>query len=244
MTARKSALAAGTGGIIACCVAFTPIWEGMDPVAKRDAIGTGHPVTYCYGQTAEFGDVKVGTRFTKSECDEKLAESLPKYLEQIEPCVHVDVPDKTMASLLDASYNAGPAAVCRSPMVAKMNAGDLEAGCKAFKGWYIRSDGQVRKGLVARRSGIDSRKSEEQLCLEGLSDAAPVLDAPEPKDGCTYADQTAGRCIIPNPKTITTDCGTPGAVACTPKPKPVAKQHVVRSKPKPVERPWYWWMLK
>jgi hypothetical protein len=28
-------------------------------------IGTGHPVTYCHGQTDEFGKVKVGTRFTK-----------------------------------------------------------------------------------------------------------------------------------------------------------------------------------
>lgn len=239
---RTTARNVGGAGIIACCVAFTPIWEGMDPVAKRDAIGTGHPITYCYGQTSEFGDVKVGTRFTKSECDEKLAESLPKYLEQIEPCVHIDLPDKTMASLLDASYNAGPAAVCRSPMVAKMNAGDLDAGCKAFKGWYIRSDGQVRKGLVARRSGIDSRKSEEQLCLEGLSDANPVEEpVPAPKYGCTYADQSAGRCTIPNPKYITTDCGIPGMIACTPKPKSKPR---VRPKPKPVERPWYWWMLK
>jgi lysozyme len=42
------------------------MWEGMDKVAKRDMIGTGHPVTYCYGQTDEFGKVKVGTRFTKA----------------------------------------------------------------------------------------------------------------------------------------------------------------------------------
>lgn len=229
MSKVKSAAALAAGPVIACCVAFTPIWEGMDPVAKRDAIGTGHPVTYCYGQTAEFGDVKVGTRFTKSECDEKLAESLPRYLEQIERCIHVDLPDKTMASLLDASYNAGPAAVCRSPMVAKMNTGELEAGCKAFKGWYVRSDGQVRKGLVARRSGIDSRKSEEQLCLEGLSDAAPAVDAPAP--------------IPKPPKYITTDCGIPGMIDCTPKPKPKLHRHA--PKPKPVvERPWYWWMLK
>lgn len=175
----KKTIAAGTaGGVIACCVAFTSIWEGMDKVAVVDRIGTGHPVTYCYGQTDEFGKVRPGQRFTKAECDEKLAESLPKYLASIDKCIHVDMPDKTKAAYLDASYNAGPAAVCRSPMVAKANAGDLQGGCMAFAGWYVRSDGVVRKGLIARRTGIDSRKSERQLCLEGLTDLA-ADDAPD-----------------------------------------------------------------
>jgi lysozyme len=175
MSVQKSAASTAGGlagaGVIACCVAFLPNWEGMDKVAKKDMIGTGHPVTYCYGQTDEFGKVKAGTRFTKQECDEKLAESLPKYLAKVGPCVHVPVPVKAMSALLDASYNAGPAAVCKSSMVAKINAGDIRGGCNAFAGWYVRSDGQVRKGLVARRSGIgDGRKSERDLCLEGLSD--------------------------------------------------------------------------
>jgi lysozyme len=95
-----------------------------------------------------------------------------------------------MAALLDAAYNAGPAAVCRSPMVARINAGDLRAGCDAFRGWYVRSAGQERKGLVARRSGIgDGRKSERDLCLEGLKetdgdwylhDAGRIKSAPAP----------------------------------------------------------------
>lgn len=175
MSLKKTVATAGGAGVIAAAVAFTPIWEGMDPVAKRDMIGTGHPVTYCYGQTSEFGNVKVGTHFTKKECDDLLARSLPVYLEKIEKCIHVPLPDKTMASLLDAAYNAGSGAVCKSPMVAKMNSGNLKAGCEAFKGWYVRSDGQVRRGLVARRSGIDSRKSEEQLCLEGLGEAVTAI---------------------------------------------------------------------
>src|ERR1700758_5511457 len=94
-----AASAAGAAAVIGCCVAFTPLWEGFQPVAEPDAIGTGHPVTYCYGQTAEYGAVKAGTRFTKQECDAKLADSLPKYLDQVEPCVHVALPTKTMAAL-------------------------------------------------------------------------------------------------------------------------------------------------
>jgi lysozyme len=178
MTARKTAgtivTAAGSAGVIAAAIAFTPGWEGMDAVAKRDVIGTGHPVTYCYGQTDEFGKVKVGTRFTKQECDAKLAQSLPKYLAEIEQCIKVPMPDKTMAAFLDAAYNAGSAAVCRSPMVKLTNAGDLRGACNAFAGWYVRSDGQVRRGLVARRGG-DGRKGEKQLCLEGLAEGTRTV---------------------------------------------------------------------
>ena len=173
-TMRKVGIGAGSAGVIAAAVAFLPGWEGMDKVAKVDRIGTGHPITYCYGQTDEFGTVKVGTKFTKQQCDALLAKSLPKYLAKIEPCVKVPVPDKTMAALLDAAYNAGPAAVCNSPMVRKINAGDLRGGCNAFAGWYVRSDGVVRKGLVARRAG-DSRKGEKQLCLEGLAEEPDLI---------------------------------------------------------------------
>jgi lysozyme len=178
-TAGALTTAAGSAGVIAAAVAFTPSWEGMDAVAKRDMIGTGHPVTYCYGQTAEFGKVAVGTHFTKSECDQKLAESLPKYLAEIERCIKVPMPDKTMAAFLDASYNAGSAAVCRSPMVKLANSGDLRGACNAFAGWYVSSDGQVRRGLVARRGG-DGRKGEKQLCLEGLADGTRTVSIPHP----------------------------------------------------------------
>lgn len=189
MSVKKTIATAGTAGVIAAAVAFTPIWEGMDSVAKVDVIGTGHPVTYCYGQTNEAGKVKVGTRFTKKQCDDLLARSLPVYLDKIEPCIHVPLPDKTFAALLDAAYNAGPSAVCKSPMVAKMNAGNLKAGCHAFDGWYIRASGKVVKGLINRRSG-DSRKGEKELCLEGLGEAITKLPPPAvtvvPKTTCAW----------------------------------------------------------
>jgi lysozyme len=175
MTAKTlgKAGAAVTAAIIATAVPFTSSWEGTDYVAKRDMIGTGHPITFCHGQTDEFGKVKVGTRFTKEQCDAMLAKSLPGYLEGIQKCTPADAPIKVMASLLDAAYNAGPAAVCRSPMVDKLNAGDVAGACKAFKGWYetTKNNGVrvVVPGLKYRREG-DSRKGETQLCLEGITD--------------------------------------------------------------------------
>lgn len=162
--------AALMSGIVSVLVGFTPQWEGRDKVARRDAIGTGHPVTYCYGQTDEFGAIKVGQRFTKVECDAKLRESLPKYVNGVAKCATRVFPVRVWAALVDGAYNAGVAAVCRSPMLAHMNAGDYAAGCDAFKSWYIRSNGVVRKGLIARRGGLkgDPRISERELCLEGI----------------------------------------------------------------------------
>jgi lysozyme len=170
----KTSTKAGAGSlaVIAAATTILTVWEGTDLVAKKDMIGTGHPMTYCHGQTDEFGKVKEGQRFTPAQCKDLLAKSLPKYLTPLQKCVKVELPVKTMAALLDASYNAGPAAVCRSPMVKKMNAGDIEGGCNAFKGWYVRSDGKERRGLVARRSGLpgDKRVNEMQLCLEGVKE--------------------------------------------------------------------------
>lgn len=162
-------------GAIAVCVGFTPIWEGMDLVAKRDMIGTGNPITYCNGLTSADGAVKVGQRFTPDQCKTLLAKAMPKYWDGISPCIHVDLPVQTSAALLDAAFNAGPAAVCNSPMLAKMNAGDIKGGCEAFANWYVttKNNGvrRVVPGLVNRRGGNpkETRKTEKDLCLEGLS---------------------------------------------------------------------------
>lgn len=170
MSKTKSG-ATGAAAVIAITVPFLMGWEGMDPVAKRDMIGTGHPITYCNGLTSADGTVKVGQRFTREECEKRLALALPKYLDALNKHITAPMPKKSAASLLDGSFNAGSAAVGRSPMLANINVGKIRAGCNAFEGWYIRSDHQVRKGLVARRSGIgDGRKSERDLCLEGLSE--------------------------------------------------------------------------
>lgn len=171
---RRGALTgAAMAAVVGVLVQFTPQWEGMKLVASRDKIGTGHPVDYCFGQTDEFGAVKVGQRFTPEQCGKKLAESLPKYINGVSRCLNVDVSVKVLAALADGAYNAGIAAVCKSPMVRKINAGDIRGGCMAFEGWYVRSAGVVRKGLIARRSGVsgDPRKSERDLCLEGINDA-------------------------------------------------------------------------
>lgn len=150
-------------GAILCACAFIQPWEGLWTTAQVDKIGTGHPITYCYGQTNENGAVRVGQKFTPQQCSDLLAKTLPKYWTEIYPCILVELSDKPKAALISAAYNAGSSAVCHSPMVAKINAGDLKGGCEAFRGWYIRASGKVVRGLINRRNG------EANLCLEGIT---------------------------------------------------------------------------
>lgn len=162
---------AAGAGVILLAVSFLKPWEGLWTTAQVDTVGTGRPVTVCYGETrADIPNLQVGDKFTPKQCSDQLAKSLPKYWDGIAPCIHVALPDKAKAALISAAYNAGPAAVCRSPMVERMNAGDIFGGCDAFAGWYVRAQGRIVKGLVNRRNG------EKALCLEGAS------ERPKPKE--------------------------------------------------------------
>lgn len=170
---KTSHKATAGAACIALACAFIQPWEGLWTTAQVDTIGTGRPITYCYGQTSEFGQVKVGQKFTPQQCSDLLKKSLPKYWDEISPCIHVALPDKTKAALLSASYNAGSSAVCKSPMLERMNTGDIFGGCDAFAGWYVRAQGRVVKGLINRRNG------EKALCLEGASEKPKPIERPE-----------------------------------------------------------------
>jgi lysozyme len=162
MKTAKTAGAAGAGAILLAVAVLQPL-EGLWTTAKVDNIGTGDPVTVCYGATrAEIPDLKVGDKYTKQQCIDLLKKSVPKYWSEIASCIHVSLPDSAKAALISASYNAGPSAVCNSPMVAKFNAGDVYGGCDSFEGWYVRAKGRVVQGLINRRN------AEKAMCLHGL----------------------------------------------------------------------------
>lgn len=181
MATKKAAagISAATAAAITLAVPFVSKWEGLWITAKIDTIGTDQPVTVCYGATrAEIPDLQVGQKFTAEECKALLAKSLPKYSAIVDGCVKVAIPTSVRAALYSASYNAGAGAVCKSPMVAKANAGNLNGACEAFKSWYIRARGVVVKGLVNRRA------DESKLCYSGLSQKPPAeptkhVDAPK-----------------------------------------------------------------
>ncbi len=156
-TYHKITVASAAALTLAC--AYVKPWEGLWLTARVDTIGTGRPVTACYGETE--GGLRVGDRFTKQECDELLTVKLKRYDAEIGHCIHVDLPDYTRAALVSFAYNVGSAGACRSGAVRLMNQGKIAQGCNALMQW-TRAQGRVVRGLVNRR------EKERALCLAGL----------------------------------------------------------------------------
>lgn len=146
----------------AACVSLVGAFEGCDLTAKPDMIGTGHPLTWCHGET--IGNARAGQKFTKSQCDAMLAARLPQYWDEIEPCIHVETSDNEKIAYTSTAYNIGSAGVCRSAMVRRLNAGDHKGACDALM-QYTHASGKFVQGLANRRT------AERKICL--TPDSAP-----------------------------------------------------------------------
>lgn len=151
MTLDRRNVAKGAGAI-AIAAALVSVAEGLVLSTYPDVGGVP---TYCYGETkgAEWGKT-----YTKEQCDEKLADRLVEFNEGVNSCVFVELPDTRRAALVSLSYNIGVSAFCKSTVVRKLNAGDVQGGCDAFLMWN-RVKGVVWRGLTNRR------QKERALCL-------------------------------------------------------------------------------
>jgi len=132
--------------------------EGYVGKAYLDPAGY---LTQCYGERK----VDPSVIYSKDQCATKLRTRMAKdYAPAIIKCVP-DFADPAnrlaFGSALDASYNAGPVAVCRSPMARAFLAGDWRTGCEAYPGWYDTARGVQYPGLVKRRG------EEMSYCLTG-----------------------------------------------------------------------------
>ncbi len=164
MSARKTAITVASAAAIAAALPAVKAYEGLWLTAKVDTIGTGRPVTACYGETE---NVRLGQKFTEKECADLLAVKLKRYDTEIGRCITRELPDYTRAALISFAYNVGSAGACRSTTVKKMNEGDIRGGCEALMQW-TRAQGHVVQGLVNRR------EKERKLCLAGLDQKPPV----------------------------------------------------------------------
>lgn len=141
---------------------LTARFEGLRTKPYLDPAGIP---TVCYGET------ELALRvYSVDECGAMLRQRLLKdYAPKVAACVPSLVSEakaNALAAFVDASYNAGPKAVCNSRMAKAVRAGDLRAACDGFAGWYVTARGKRFPGLVRRR------EAERQLCLK---DAEPQL---------------------------------------------------------------------
>lgn len=156
---KGPALAAFIIGVVGTVSAvLTQPHEGFRGKVYRDPAGY---LTQCYGER----QVDPSIIYSKSQCAEKLRVRMARdYAPPIIACVP-DFADPryrwAFGAALDASYNAGPAAVCKSRMARAFNAGKWAEGCNAFRGWYVTSRGVKYPGLVRRRN------EEADYCATG-----------------------------------------------------------------------------
>ena len=137
---------------------LTAAFEGLRTHPYPDP-GDGRP-TVCYGDT----EVPMRT-YTPDECRILLgARQAHDYAPAVLKCVPgLAGKREAFAASIDAAYNAGTAAFCKSRMARAFNAGNWKAGCEGFRGWFVTAHGKTLKGLVRRR------EAERSLCLEGAS---------------------------------------------------------------------------
>ena len=135
--------------------------EPSEGKRNRPYYDPAHYLTVCYGETQGIED----RIYDDAECVKRLrAQMALDYAPIILACVS-DFADPAHAwaygAALDASYNTGASAFCRSPIARAFNAGDWIGGCRKFLGWRVTARGQPLRGLLLRRS------KEGKYCLTG-----------------------------------------------------------------------------
>jgi len=164
---HPAAKAAG-GAAIAIAIAL-PVVAGFEGYASKpyvDRIGTGQPITWCYGETKADGPVPPLSKvFTKEECTKELeADLTTKYDPLVRKCVHVAMPPHREAALVSFVYNLGQGALCNpargtyTAVASNLNAGNVAAGCRAMLA-YNHAGGRVVAGLTRRR------QAEYAICM-------------------------------------------------------------------------------
>lgn len=166
-------VAAGAGvaviiaGLVAAAAPLATKWEGYRGKAYLDP---AHILTQCYGETEGVDPSRI---YSKDECAAKLRKRMAKdYAPALLACLPELMDPKRQfvgGALLDASYNAGPAAVCKSPMAAEIRAGNWRQACDRLPGWYVTARNR-KTGVRVRLPGLVNRRNDERLvCLRGAA---------------------------------------------------------------------------
>jgi lysozyme len=159
---RVGIAAASIALAVGVCAPLTIESEG---VRTRPYLDPVHIRTVCYGETSGIEE----RVYSKDECTDllrtRLAETYaPRLIDCMPRLVDQPHPRRAFAALLDASYNAGPTAVCRR-FAPTFNDGRVTASCRALPGWYVTARDRDT-GAVRRLPGLEERRRKEsRLCL-------------------------------------------------------------------------------
>lgn len=174
MTAPGKQARLGTAASMAAAIALAvPVaaalgerWEGY---AARPYLDPAKIKTGCFGETEDPAYLE-DRIYSRTECGVQLRRRLARdYAPRILACLP-EIADKPVVfgALLDASYNAGPSAVCSSSMARLIRANRWRPACAALPGWYVTARNR-RTGVRVQLAGlVNRRKDEARVCLSGL----------------------------------------------------------------------------
>lgn len=143
-------------GAAALAMPLVQKYEGTVFSTYRDPVGI---ITACTGHTGP--ELKMGQTYTRQQCEEMLYKDLAKHADALS-CVRAPLTDGQRAAFLSFAFNVGDDAFCRSTLVRKANAGDIDGACAELSRWTY-AGGKQLPGLVRRRA------AERQLCEAGLA---------------------------------------------------------------------------
>lgn len=150
-------------------IAFIKQWEGVRLEAYKCPAGVW---TIGYGHTRT---ARQGLRITQQQADALLVEDLRKFERAVDDAVHVDLTDNQFGALVSWAFNVGEAAMRKSTLVRKLNAGDYDSVPSELARWN-KAGGKVVRGLTNRRAaeaGLWARGAfvagREVVASDGLS---------------------------------------------------------------------------
>ena len=123
-------------------------YEGCKLSAYADPGTGGAPWTIGYGHTGH--DVYPGLHITQEQADEFLLMDIVWVEKCLSNSVKIEITQNQYDALCSFVYNLGCAALGKSTLLTKLNAGDDEGAAQEFLKW-TRANGRILAGLVARR---------------------------------------------------------------------------------------------
>ena len=140
-------------------------WEGMSLVAEHLPFDPPGVITVCGGITNyDWPWLKVGDKFTETECRAALSEVAQKYADKVVVCVPSlpTMPPHRQAALASFAVNLGPAKICGTSIARDLNEGRVREACDAMVK-YVNANGKFLQGLYNRRT--NAMWGERPWCL-------------------------------------------------------------------------------
>lgn len=124
-------------------------FEGCRLDAYPDPGTGGEPITIGWGSA---GGIKLGTRWTQQQADERLEADVGKFAAGVAKLVDgYPTTQGEFDALVSFSYNVGLGALEKSTLLKRHKAGDKTGAAGEFGKW-INAAGKPMKGLIRRRA--------------------------------------------------------------------------------------------